>query len=108
MQYFLMAAFCWMLIEGIYLYFFVVKVYNINTKMCMYHVISWGKFIILKLALVTVIMHAFGSPNMVLSSSELLRFSSLSLWVGLPMIMVAISLGIAAGKEGLQSYTSDE
>ena len=45
---------------------------------------------------------------MVLSSSELLRFSSFSLWVGLPMIMVTISLGIAAGKEGLQSYTSDE
>ena len=54
MQYFLMAAFCWMLIEGIYFYFFVVKVYNINTKMYMYHVISWGKFIILKHALVTV------------------------------------------------------
>ena len=49
MQYFLMAAFCWMLIEGIYLYFFVVKVYNINTKMYMYHVTSWGEFIIFKL-----------------------------------------------------------
>ncbi|CAH3160134.1 unnamed protein product, partial [Pocillopora meandrina] len=68
MQYFLMAAFCWMLIEGIYLYLFVVKVYNINTKMYMYHVISWS----------------------------------------LPLIMVAISLGIAAGKEGLQSYTSNK
>nr|XP_058946845.1 adhesion G protein-coupled receptor E3-like [Pocillopora verrucosa] len=68
LQYFLMAAFCWMLIEGIYLYLFVVKVYNINTKIYMYHVISWG----------------------------------------LPVIMVAISLGIAAGKEGLQSYTSDK
>ncbi|CAH3157575.1 unnamed protein product [Pocillopora meandrina] len=67
-QYFLMVAFCWMLVEAIYLYFFVVKVYNINTKMYMYHVTSWG----------------------------------------LPMIMVAISLGIAAGKEGLQSYTSDK
>ena len=44
---------------------------------------------------------------MVLSSSELLRFSSFSLWVGLPLIMMAISLGIAAGKEALQSYTSD-
>ena len=51
-----MAAFCWMLIEGIYLYFFVVKVYNINTKMYMYHVISWGEFCILKHALVTVTM----------------------------------------------------
>ncbi|CAH3164057.1 unnamed protein product, partial [Pocillopora meandrina] len=67
-QYFFMAAFCWMLIEAIYLYFFVVKVYNINTKMHMYHVISWG----------------------------------------LPVIMVAISLSIVAGKEGLQSYTSDK
>ena len=30
------------------------------------------------------------------------------LWVGLPVIMVAISLGFPAGKEGLQSYTSDK
>ena len=108
MQYFFMAAFRWMLIEAIYFYFFVVKVYNINTKMYMHHVISWGKFIILKLALVTVVLHAFGSPNMVLSSSELLWFSFFPLWVGLPMITVAISLAIAAGKEGLQSYTSDK
>ncbi|XP_022796764.1 latrophilin-like protein LAT-2 [Stylophora pistillata] len=67
-QYFLMAAFCWMLVEGIYLYLFIVKVYNINTKMHMYHVIAWG----------------------------------------LPMNMVAISLGIAGGKEGIQSYISDK
>ena len=55
MQYFLMAAFCWMLIKGI-VYFFVVKVYNINTKVYIYHVISWGKFIISQFALETVIM----------------------------------------------------
>ena len=42
MHYFLMAAFCWMLVEEIHLYLFVVKVSNINTKMHMYHVISWG------------------------------------------------------------------
>ncbi|XP_022807522.1 adhesion G-protein coupled receptor D1-like isoform X1 [Stylophora pistillata] len=68
MQYFLMAAFCWMLVEGIYLYLFVVKVYNINTTMHIYHIMSWG----------------------------------------LPLVMVAISLCIAAGKEGIQSYTSDK
>lgn len=44
MQYFLTAAFCWMLVEGIYLYLYVVKVYNINNKMTVYHVVSWGKF----------------------------------------------------------------
>ena len=42
-QYFLMAAFCWMLIEGIYLYLFVVKVYNVSSKMKICHGISWGK-----------------------------------------------------------------
>ena len=56
MQYFLTAAFCWILIEGIYLYLFVVKAYNTNTKMYRYHVISWGELIILKHALVTVTM----------------------------------------------------
>ena len=44
MQYFLMAAFCWMLVEGIYLYLFVVKVYNISSKMDRYHVVSWGNY----------------------------------------------------------------
>ena len=44
-QYFLMAAFCWMLIEGIYLYLFVVKVYNVSNKMKICHGASWGKFI---------------------------------------------------------------
>ncbi|PFX13493.1 putative G-protein coupled receptor 133 [Stylophora pistillata] len=47
MQYFLMAAFCWMLVEGIYLYLFVVKVYNISEKMLMYHIMSWGLPIIM-------------------------------------------------------------
>ncbi|XP_027056195.1 adhesion G-protein coupled receptor D1-like [Pocillopora damicornis] len=41
-QYFLMAAFCWMLIEGVYLYLFVVKVYNIDDKMKVSHGFSWG------------------------------------------------------------------
>ena len=45
LQYFLMAAFCWMLVEGIYLYLLVVKVYNIENKMYIYHVMSWGKFL---------------------------------------------------------------
>ena len=46
MQYFLMAAFCWMLVEGIYLYLLVVKVYNISDKMYIYHVMSWGMLVV--------------------------------------------------------------
>ena len=58
MQYFLMAAFCWMLVEGIYLYLFVVKVYNINTKMHKYHVISWG-ILIFRLNLSNIVRDYF-------------------------------------------------
>ena len=43
MQYFLMASFCWMLVEGIYIYLFVVKVYNVSDKMHRYHVFCWGE-----------------------------------------------------------------
>ncbi|XP_058942067.2 adhesion G protein-coupled receptor L3 [Pocillopora verrucosa] len=68
LQYFLMVAFCWMLVEEIYFVLFVVKVYNIGTKMHMYHFISWG----------------------------------------LPIIMVSISMSIAAGKNGIESYTSEK
>jgi len=42
LQYFLMAAFCWMLVEGFHLYLLVVKVYNIENKIRIYHVMSWG------------------------------------------------------------------
>ncbi|RMX61572.1 hypothetical protein pdam_00020434 [Pocillopora damicornis] len=68
MQYFLMASFCWMLVEGIYIYLFVVKVYNITDKMHRYHGFCWG----------------------------------------LPAIMVAISLGISAGNDGIKTFVNDE
>ena len=70
MQYFLMAAFCWMLVEGIYLYLFVVKVYNINTKMHMYHVISWG--ISMTYFITTCIGGSTVLSYLVLSSSQVL------------------------------------
>lgn len=41
-QFFLMAAFCWMFIEGVYLYLFVVKVYNVTNKMKICHGVTWG------------------------------------------------------------------
>lgn len=44
MQYFFMAALCWMLVEGIYLYLVVVKVYNVSHKISVYHGISWGRY----------------------------------------------------------------
>ena len=106
MQYFLMAAFCWMLVEGIYLYLFVVKVYNINTKMHMYHVISWGISITYLLQHVLEVVPC--SHIWCCHQVKCFEFIFLYLWVGFPMIMMAISLGIAAAKEGIQSYVSDK
>ena len=52
-QYFLMAAFCWMLVEGIYFYLFIVKVYNISNRLIVYHVMAWG---ILLLSIITFLI----------------------------------------------------
>ncbi|CAH3150594.1 unnamed protein product, partial [Pocillopora meandrina] len=68
MQYFLMASFCWMLVEGIYIYLFVVKVYNISDKIHRYHGFCWG----------------------------------------LPAIIVALSLPIAAGNDGIETFVDGE
>ncbi|XP_068710995.1 adhesion G protein-coupled receptor L4-like [Montipora foliosa] len=51
MHYFFMAALCWMLVEGIYLYLYTVKVYNVSHKMLVYHLLSWGKPIMVKIKL---------------------------------------------------------
>ena len=66
MQYLFMAALCWMLVEGIYLYLFVVKVYNVNHRMYVYHGVSWGKNIFL-LFLLSVIGGNFGRDNIIIS-----------------------------------------
>ncbi|XP_068706136.1 adhesion G-protein coupled receptor D1-like [Montipora foliosa] len=68
MQYFFMAALCWMLVDGIHLYLFTVKVYNVSHKMLVYHLLSWG----------------------------------------IPAVFVSISLGIATGINGIDSFASDK
>ncbi|XP_068679490.1 latrophilin-like protein LAT-2 [Montipora foliosa] len=68
MQYFFMAALCWMLVDGIYLYLYTVKVYNVSHKMLVYHLLSWG----------------------------------------IPAVFVSISLGIATGINGIDSFVSDK
>ena len=95
MQYFLMAAFCWMLVEGIYLYFLVVKVYNVNNKMTMYYIMSWGRFNSLVEYHVTHVV-------------EIYQCSVIFCLTGFPAVMVAVSLGIAAAKGGIKSFVSDE
>ena len=104
LQYFLMAAFCWMLVEGIYFFLFVVKVYNINTKMHMYHFISWGIFISLDLDYYKLLNRKRLKIGHMTSPVALTFFF---LCLGLPIIMVSISISIAAGKDGIKSYTSE-
>jgi len=110
LQYFLMAAFCWMFVEGIYLFLFVVKVYNIVDNMRVYHAISWGKanrktlcFIINnfhQLLLLQAIANA-----VLLTDKQTKNFVPI---LGFPAVIVALSLGIVAGEDGVQSFVSDK
>ena len=105
LQYFLMAAFCWMLVEGIYFFLFVVKVYNIDTKMHMYHLISWGIFISLVVNYCKLLNRNRLKIGRMTSRVALTPFY---LCLGLPIIMVSISVSIAVGKDGIKSYTSEK
>ena len=96
LQYFLMAAFFWMLVEGIYLYLLVVKVYNIENKMHMYHMISWGTF------LNTFLLQCLFCCTLAII------FCLYASTAGFPAAIVAMSLSIAAGKDGIHSFVDNE
>ena len=91
-----------MMVKGVYLYLFVVKVHIIGDKMHTYHVISWGTFISL--------MSFWYLPfyNRLCDSACDSAFTSSYFCLGFPIVMVGISLSVAAGKDGIQSYTSDK
>ena len=91
--------------EGIYFLLFVVKVYNIDTKMNMYHFISWGIFISLVVNYCKLLNRNRLKIGRMTSRVALTPFY---LCLGLPIIMVSISVSIAAGKDGIKSYTSEK
>ena len=104
LQYFLLAAFCWMLVEEIYFFLSVVKVYNISTKMHMYHFISWGNVI----SLVVNYCKLLNRNRLKIGRmTSRVALTSFYLCLGLPIIMVSISMSIAAGKDGMISYISE-
>ena len=104
LQYFLMAAFCWMLVEEIYFFLFVVKVYNMSTKMHMYHFISWG----IVISLVVNYCKLLNRNRLKIGRmTSRVALTSFYLCLGLPIIMVSISMSIAAGKDGMKSYISE-
>ena len=43
LHYFYLVAFGWMMLEGVYLYLMVVKVFNTVIKMKLYYLFAWGK-----------------------------------------------------------------
>ena len=113
MQYFFLAAFCWIPVEGIYLYLFVVKVYNINNKMKIYYVMSWGKSLSNELFYCFFPLYLLSTMNELTTMVQrnalfYLFFFLLQSISGLPAVMVAISLSIAAGRDGVQSFVREE
>ena len=91
--------------EGIYFFLFVVKVYKIDTKMHMNHFISWGTFVSLVVNYCKLLNRNRLRIGRMTSQVALTPFY---LCLGLPIIMVSISLSIAAGKDGIKSYTSEK
>ena len=73
-QYFLMAAFCWMLVEGIYFYLLIVKVYNISNRLIVYHIMAWG---ILLLSIMTFFIF----------NADLPYFESVYSWYDFPQTL---------------------
>ena len=94
-----------MLVGGIYFFLFVVKVYIIDTEMHMYHLISWGIFVSLVVNYCKLLNRNRLRIGRMTSQVALTPFY---LCLGLPIIMVSISLSIAAGKDGIKSYTSEK
>ena len=73
--------------------------------MHMYHFISWGIFISLDLDYYKLLNRKRLKIGRMTSPVALTFFF---LCLGLPIIMVSISISIAAGKDGIESYTSEK
>ena len=73
--------------------------------MHMYHFTSWGIFI-------SLAVNYCKLPNRNRLKIGRMTFrvalTSFYLCLGLPIIMVSISISIAAGKDGIESYTSEK
>ena len=80
------------------------EVYNISTKMHMYHFISWGNVI----SLVVNYCKLLNRNRLKIGrTTSRVALTSFYLCLGLPIIMVSISMSIAAGKDGMKSYISE-
>ena len=75
----MMAAFCWMLVEGIYFFLFIAKVYNISNRLIMYHVMAWG---ILLLSI----------KNFIIVRADLPYFESIYCWYYFTLTLTSPSL----------------
>ena len=73
--------------------------------MHMYHFISWGIYISLIVNYCKMLIRKRLKIGRMTSRVALTSFF---LCLGLPVIIVSISIGIAAGKDGIKSYTSEK
>ena len=77
-----MAAFCWMLVEGIYFYLLIVKVYNISNRLIVYHVMAWG---ILLLSIM----------NFIIVRADLPYFESIYCWYDLTLTSPSLCVKVS-------------
>lgn len=91
--------------EGIFLYMFVVKVYNIEGRMAIYHIFSWGELYAINIHIVFfwLLFFFLSNVNRVFDFVTYLLFAA-----GLPAIMVSISLTIASAIDGIHSFVGEK
>ncbi|XP_015757727.1 PREDICTED: adhesion G protein-coupled receptor L4-like [Acropora digitifera] len=107
-QYFLMAAFCWMLVEGVYLYLFVVKVYNVSDKLKLCHGVSWSVPAVMVILTLSVASGTDGVESFVSEKYCWMSTSSGLIWVFVSFFVFIEVLNIAILVRVIKEMTSIE
>ncbi|XP_074607789.1 adhesion G-protein coupled receptor D1-like isoform X5 [Acropora palmata] len=107
-QYFLMAAFCWMLVEGVYLYLFVVKVYNVSDKLKICHGVSWSVPAVMVILTLSVASGKDGVESFVSEKYCWMSTSSGLIWVFVSFFVFIEVLNIAILVRVIKEMTSIE
>ncbi|XP_044181447.1 adhesion G-protein coupled receptor D1-like [Acropora millepora] len=107
-QYFLMAAFCWMLVEGVYLYLFVVKVYNVSDKLKICHGVSWSVPAVMVILTLSVASGKDGVESFVSEQYCWMSTSSGLIWVFVSFFVFIEVLNIAILVRVIKEMTTIE
>ncbi|XP_020619388.1 adhesion G-protein coupled receptor D1-like [Orbicella faveolata] len=90
-HYFYLVGFAWMLMEGIYLYLMVVKVFNTLVKMKLFYTFSWGFPLLMVVCSIVIASGAeHGVTSYVHSDYCWISFSNNLVWTFAAPVLVVV------------------